>query len=137
MDNFWSQKQAFCSFGRSFRIGVSSYRVHPIVWERVLAGGEFLAASRYVFGVEDAGGGGWYGLLEKAAVQHLHGSIDGWSKHIVDFGHWGRLKAYFLEFPFSLPFSFMTRLTGGEMGESGGEGSDFSEQAGTSGEEKR
>lgn len=65
MDNFWSQKQAFCSFGRSFRIGVSSYRVHPIVWERVLAGGEFLAASRYVFGVEDAGSRGGDGLWKK------------------------------------------------------------------------
>lgn len=83
MDNFWSQKQAFCSFGRSFRIGVSSYRVHPVVWERVLAGGEFLAASRYVFGVEDAGSRGGDGLLEEAAIQHLHGAVHGRREHVV------------------------------------------------------
>jgi hypothetical protein len=43
---------------------------------------ELGAASRYVFGVEDAGGGCRYGAGEEGAVEHPHGAVDRRGCHV-------------------------------------------------------
>lgn len=82
MDDFRAQQQTLDARLRSLSVRVGAHRVDAIVGERVPAGGELLAASRNVLGVEDAGGGGGDGFLEEAAVQHLHGAVDGRGEHV-------------------------------------------------------
>ena len=94
VNNLRLQNETLAAATRSFLFWIGTYGHDTIETQGIAALVQLGSAPRYVFGVEYAGGGGWNGFLEEAAVQHLHGSIDRRSKHLVDVNHGGRLKAY-------------------------------------------
>jgi hypothetical protein len=81
-----AQHQAFAALLRPLRIDVGSDWVDAVVGQRVAARGELFAASRDVFGAEDAGSRRQDRLLEEAAIQHLHGAVRRRGEHVVS-GH--------------------------------------------------
>jgi hypothetical protein len=89
VDDLRAQEKALAALLRSIGVGVWPDWIDAVVGQRVVSGGEFLAAARNVLGVEDAGGRGGDGLLEEAAVEHLHGAVDGRREHVVG-RLWGR-----------------------------------------------
>jgi hypothetical protein len=87
VDHLRAQHQALAALLRPLRIYIRSDGVYAVVGQRVAARGELLAASRDILGAEDAGRRREDGLLEEAAVQHLHGAVRRRGEHVVR-GHW-------------------------------------------------
>jgi hypothetical protein len=82
VEHLGPQQQTFDALLRPVGVWVWPDWIQAIMCECVETRGEFFSASRDVFGVEDAGSGGGYRLLEEAAVQHLHGAVHRRREHV-------------------------------------------------------
>jgi hypothetical protein len=87
VEHLRAQHQALAALLRALCIYVGSDWVDAVVGQCVAARGELFAAPRDVLGAKDAGSRREDGLLEEAAVQHLHGAVRRRGEHIVR-GHW-------------------------------------------------